>query len=68
MQAVIYVDMTFACMSDPEGQEWIPPYWILCLESVSHLLTMIAASTNFIVYCTISTKFKIFLQQTFLYR
>lgn len=47
---------------------WIPPSWLLCLESVSHLLVMISSSTNFLIYCTISTKFKIFLKRTFLYR
>jgi hypothetical protein len=45
-------------MSDPNEQEWTPPYWILCLESLSQLLTMVAASTNFIIYCTISTKYQ----------
>jgi hypothetical protein len=35
-QAVIFVDMTVVCMTDIGY--WIPPSWLLCLESVSHLL------------------------------
>ena len=47
---------------------WIPSTHIMCLESFSHLLVMIASSSNFIIYCTISTKFKIFLKCRFLFR
>ena len=47
---------------------WIPSTYIMCLESLSHLLVMIASSSNFIIYCTISTKFKIFLKRRIMFR
>lgn len=47
---------------------WIPNTYIMCLESLSHLLVMIASSSNFIIYCTISTKFKIFLKRRIMFR
>ena len=36
----------------------IPPLWVMCLESVAHLLVMLNFSTNFIIYCSVSAPFK----------
>ena len=30
----------------------------MCLESVAHLLVMINSSSNFLIYCSVSTQFK----------
>ena len=38
--------------------QYIPPMWIMCLESVAHLLVMINFSTNFLIYCSVSKQFK----------
>ena len=45
-----------ACME--EFDQYIPPLWVMCLESVAHLLVMINFSTNFIIYCSVSAPFK----------
>ena len=37
---------------------YIPPLWIMCLESVAHLLVMLNFSTNFLIYCSVSAPFK----------
>ena len=41
-----------------EFDQYIPPLWVMCLESVAHLLVMINFSTNFIIYCSVSAPFK----------
>ena len=38
--------------------QYIPPVWVMCLESVAHLLVMFNFSTNFLVYCSVSNQFK----------
>ena len=38
--------------------QYIPPMWIMCLESVAHLLVMVNFSTNFLIYCSVSKQFK----------
>ena len=38
--------------------QYIPPRWIMCLESVAHLLVMVNFSTNFLIYCSVSKQFK----------
>jgi hypothetical protein len=65
-QAIIYVDRTYVCLMQEDN--WIPPSWVLCLESVSHLLVMVSSSSNFIIYCTISTQFKVFIRKKFMFR
>ena len=45
--------------------EYIPPLWIMCLESVAHLLVMFNFSSNFLVYCCCSRQFKSALCQVF---
>ena len=41
-----------------EFDQYIPPLWVMCLESVAHLLVMLNFSTNFIIYCSVSAPFK----------
>ena len=38
--------------------QFIPPVWVMCLESVAHLLVMFNFSSNFLVYCSVSQQFK----------
>ena len=40
------------------ADSYIPPLWIMCLESVSHLLVMLNFSSNFLIYCSASNQFK----------
>ena len=40
------------------ADSYIPPLWIMCLESVAHLLVMLNFSTNFLIYCSVSKQFK----------
>ena len=41
-----------------EFDQYIPPLWVMCLESVAHLLVMLNFSTNFLIYCSVSSPFK----------
>lgn len=66
LQAIINVDITITCVSN--GKAWIPPSWMLIMESISHLLLLISSSSNFLIYCTISTKFKIYIKTKFFWR
>ena len=66
LQAIINVDITITCVSN--NKAWIPPSWMLIMESVSHLLLLISSSSNFLIYCTISTKFKIYIKTKFCWR
>ena len=43
--------------------QYIPPRWIMCLESVAHLLVMVNFSTNFLIYCSVSKQFKTVLSR-----
>ena len=38
--------------------QFVPPLWVMCLESLAHLLVMFNFSSNFIVYCSVSQQFK----------
>ena len=42
---------------------YIPPLWIMCLESVAHLLVMLNFSSNFLIYCSVSNQFKMSLSK-----
>ena len=37
---------------------YIPPLWVMCMESVAHLLVMLNFSSNFLIYCSVSNQFK----------
>ena len=50
------LDVQVDCIKHQD--EYIPPLWIMCLESVAHLLVMINFSSNFLVYCFVSKQFK----------
>lgn len=41
------------------NKSYIPPIELVCMESISHIMIMINSSCNFIVYCTLSTHFKV---------
>jgi len=60
-QAVRDVFTTIDCLLS--GRNWVPPAFIMCLESLSNLLVMISSSSNFIIYCFISTQFKLFFKK-----
>ena len=49
-------DVQVSCMKLLD--QYIPPRWIMCLESVAHLLVMVNFSTNFLIYCSVSKQFK----------
>ena len=54
--AFLVPDVQVTCMKVLD--QYIPPMWIMCLESVAHLLVMINFSTNFLIYCSVSKQFK----------
>ena len=37
---------------------YIPPLWIMCMESVVHLMVMLNFYSNFLIYCSVSKQFK----------
>ena len=41
----------------------IRPDWNLCMVSVNHLMLVINASINFLIYCSIGMKFKLVLKR-----
>ena len=57
------------CVSDVQVEcikhvdHYIPPLWIMCLESVAHLLVMLNFSSNFLIYCSVSNQFKLALSK-----
>ena len=61
---LLYLKTIFFSVSDVQvmcskaGYQYIPPVWVMCLESVAHLLVMLNFSTNFLVYCSVSNQFK----------
>ena len=50
-----------------EYDQYIPPLWVMCLESVAHLLVMLNFSTNFLIYCSVSAPFKKALSKVMLW-
>ena len=54
-------DVQVSCMKQLD--RYIPPQWIMCLESLAHLLGMINFSTSFLIYCSVSTQFKTVLSR-----
>lgn len=53
---VTLVEVQVHCIKLTE--QYIPPLWVMCLESVAHLLVMFNFSSNFLVYATVSQQFK----------
>ena len=53
---VSLVEVQVSCVR--EFDSYIPSLWIMCLESVAHLLVMLNVSSNFLIYCSVSSPFK----------
>jgi hypothetical protein len=49
------VDSIIDCESKGVGR--LPPPWIMCSISVSHLFLMVNSSVNFLVYCVAGTRY-----------
>ena len=54
-------DVQVSCITYTD--QYIPPLWVMCLESVAHLLVMFNFSSNFLIYCSVSNQFKAALYQ-----
>ena len=52
----LLVDIQVDCIKHVD--QYIPPLWIMCLESVAHVLVMLNFSSNFLIYCSVSNQFK----------
>ena len=57
----ILEDVQVECIKHVD--HYIPPLWIMCLESVAHLLVMLNFSSNFLIYCSVSNQFKMSLSK-----
>ena len=53
---VSLVEVQVSCIR--EYDQYIPSLWVMCLESVAHLLVMLNVSSNFLIYCSVSSPFK----------
>ena len=53
---IFVTDLQVSCAQ--AGTQYVPPLWVMCLESVAHLLVMFNCSSNFLVYCSVSQQFK----------
>ena len=49
-------DVQVSCVRNLD--HYIPPLWIMCMESVAHLMVMLNFSSNFLIYCWVSKQFK----------
>lgn len=63
IEAVVRASQMTACVS--ANLSYIPPLPLVCMESVSHIMIMSNSSCNFLIYCTISTHFKVFMKKLF---
>ena len=59
-QAFFRADHIRNCVS--MSGEYRPPLLLIALDSVSHLLILVNASANFIIYCILSTHFQVIFQ------
>ena len=62
MNLIHYLDKHVSCRE--HNHQYVPPLWIMCLESVAHLLVMLNSSSNFLIYCSVSKQFKTALSRT----
>ena len=60
-QIWIISDVQVSCIKHVD--HYIPPLWVMCLESVAHLLVMLNFSSNFLIYCSVSNQFKLALSK-----
>ena len=59
------LDIQVSCIKHVD--QYIPPLWIMCLESVAHVLVMLNFSSNFLIYCSVSNQFKAALSKLCLF-
>ena len=59
----IFLDVQVSCITHVD--HYIPPLWIMCTESVAHLMVMLNFSSNFLIYCSVSKQFKLTLSKAF---
>ena len=45
-------DLSLACAG------FVPPQWFLCMTSFNNWILVVNASSNFLIYCSVGTKFK----------
>ena len=57
----IFADVQVSCVKHVD--HYIPPLWIMCMESVAHLMVMLNFSSNFLIYCSVSKQFKLTLSR-----
>ena len=63
IMVVSMVEVQVSCIR--EYDQYIPSLWVMCLESVAHLLVMLNVSSNFLIYCSVSSPFKTALTKVF---
>ena len=56
LSKILVSDVQVSCIKHVD--HYIPPLWVMCMESVAHLLVMLNFSSNFLVYCSVSNQFK----------
>ena len=59
--AVVTVDTPVQCMK--QNISYYPPAYILYSETVSHLLLLTNSSVNFMIYCVVATRFRVFIKR-----
>ena len=59
--AVVTVDSPVNCMQHQGA--YYPPAYILYSETVSHLLLITNSSVNFMIYCVVATRFRVFIKR-----
>ncbi|XP_023333119.1 FMRFamide receptor [Eurytemora carolleeae] len=57
---LFWLDNIFRC-----GDEFMHAAWFHCLNSISHLLLVLNSSSNFLIYCSLGTNFKLVLRKVF---
>ena len=59
--AVVTVDSPVNCMQHQGA--YYPPAYILYSETISHLLLITNSSVNFLIYCVVATRFRVFMKK-----
>ena len=65
MVTMVIMTITAQVSCIREYDQYIPSLWVMCLESVAHLLVMLNVSSNFLIYCSVSSPFKTALTKVF---
>ena len=58
---MVTVDTPVQCMK--QNISYYPPAYILYSETVSHLLLLTNSSVNFLIYCVVATRFRVFIKR-----